>query len=253
MVCSYLLCILLLLFVCGCYSLDVNWLPAEADGPLPLSEKYRSSLRQLCTRLADKNSQSFAEDVEKTRPNIKTMCKRLAEDDLASGTGASSAAGLDTSFAGATDQFSSKIGIVVSSALAVAILVYTLKLDQPIKKLWYSFTGRGRYTGPVHVHRGEVARSGSLSAALGREEHNRSKTETPSTNASTNASTNVTTPGAVNDMASSDPPTRGSSSGDSLGGGLGGGGELSINELREIRLRKLQTTTTSSSGSLDSS
>jgi hypothetical protein len=45
------------------YSLDVNWLPADADGPLPQSEKYRSSLRQLCQRLEAKDSHAFAKDV----------------------------------------------------------------------------------------------------------------------------------------------------------------------------------------------
>lgn len=198
------------------YSLDVNWLPADADGPLPQSEKYRSSLRQLCQRLEAKDSQAFAKDVISQRPYVKTMCKRLAEDDLAIGGGSGGNMGADT-FASTEDRGSSKVGIVVSSAVAIAVLVYALNLDQPIKKLWYSFTGQGRYTGPVVVHRGEVGRPPSV-AGLPKPDTDGGSDMAPTTNDTAGPAT---------------------ASVSSIRGGYGGSDKPTMSELRELRLRKL--------------
>ena len=44
-----------LLVVCGVMgasALDLTWLPADPDGPLPLSTKFRESLARLCDDLA---------------------------------------------------------------------------------------------------------------------------------------------------------------------------------------------------------
>ena len=60
-------------------SMDVSWIPSEANGPLPLSENYRSSLRTLCSML--QNGKQLSSELELKRPVLKIMCQRLKEDD----------------------------------------------------------------------------------------------------------------------------------------------------------------------------
>ena len=60
-------------------SLDVSWIPSDPDGPLPLSAKYRDSLRKLCT-LLDSGNPMPAELKEK-KPTLVKMCKKLRSGD----------------------------------------------------------------------------------------------------------------------------------------------------------------------------
>jgi hypothetical protein len=130
------------------------------------------------------------------------MCKRLAEDDLAIGGGSGGNMGADT-FASTEDRGSSKVGIVVSSAVAIAVLVYALNLDLPIKKLWYSFTGQGRYT---------------VLAGLPKPDTDEGSDMAPTTNDTAGPAT---------------------ASVSSIRGGYGGSDKPTMSELRELRLRKL--------------
>lgn len=56
-------------------SLDASWIPTDAEGPLPLSSKYRDSLRQLCTLI--KSGKTLPADVQAQKKIIKKLCKKL--------------------------------------------------------------------------------------------------------------------------------------------------------------------------------
>lgn len=60
-------------------SLDVSWIPSDPDGPLPLSAKYRDSLRKLCTLL--QSGGTLPSEIQQKRHVLSKMCKKLAADD----------------------------------------------------------------------------------------------------------------------------------------------------------------------------
>ena len=70
---------LLLLPPPACAQLDASWTPA-GDGPLPLSDNYRSKLRKLC-RLLDKDQ--LPAKMESKRRSIADQCAQLREADAA--------------------------------------------------------------------------------------------------------------------------------------------------------------------------
>ena len=59
--------------------LDVSWIPSDPDGPLPLSVKYRDSLRKLCT-LLDSGS-TLPSEIQDKRSILIKMCKKLRSGD----------------------------------------------------------------------------------------------------------------------------------------------------------------------------
>ena len=65
------------------HALDVNWIPNDSDengvSNIPLSSKYRDSLRKLCNILA--NSSRIPPELEMKKKNLKKMCKRLDADE----------------------------------------------------------------------------------------------------------------------------------------------------------------------------
>ena len=65
------------------HALDVNWIPNDSDengvSNIPLSSKYRDSLRKLCNILA--TSSRIPPELEMKKMNLKKMCKRLDADD----------------------------------------------------------------------------------------------------------------------------------------------------------------------------
>ena len=79
----YIYILLCLLSVEQVYTLDVNWIPNDSDengvSNIPLSSKYRDSLRKLCNILA--TSSRIPPELEMKKKNLKKMCKRLAADD----------------------------------------------------------------------------------------------------------------------------------------------------------------------------
>jgi len=65
-------------------ALDVSWLPADPEGPLPVSKEFRDKLRSLCNSL----SPSFLSSLSVTkRDQITKMCAQLAVADSAASGG----------------------------------------------------------------------------------------------------------------------------------------------------------------------
>lgn len=65
------------------HSLDVHWIPNDSDengvSNIPLSSKYRDSLRKLCNILA--TSSRIPPELDMKKKNLQKMCKRLDADD----------------------------------------------------------------------------------------------------------------------------------------------------------------------------
>lgn len=74
---------LLWLFVSPCIkiavSLDVSWIPTDPDGPLPLSARYRDSLRKLCTLI--ESGKSLPVELTQKRHVLNKMCEKLKSGD----------------------------------------------------------------------------------------------------------------------------------------------------------------------------
>jgi hypothetical protein len=60
-------------------SLDVSWIPTDPDGPLPLSARYRDSLRKLCTLI--ESGQSLPAELTQKRHILNKMCEKLKSGD----------------------------------------------------------------------------------------------------------------------------------------------------------------------------
>jgi hypothetical protein len=60
-------------------SLDVSWIPTDPDGPLPLSARYRDSLRKLCTLI--ESGQSLPSELTQKRHILNKMCEKLKSGD----------------------------------------------------------------------------------------------------------------------------------------------------------------------------
>mmetsp|Transcript_33778 Transcript_33778/g.34415 ORF Transcript_33778/g.34415 Transcript_33778/m.34415 type:complete len:175 (+) Transcript_33778:267-791(+) len=85
-------------------SFDVSWTPADSDGPLPLSEKYRESLRKICLLIREK--QPLPPHLESKRSSLRKQCKRLAEDDAL-------AIAVDDPVPTLTRKFLKKVGLIL--------------------------------------------------------------------------------------------------------------------------------------------
>lgn len=73
---SALLVIILLSFGCA---LDVSFIPNDENAPLPLSHKYRESLRKLCSLV--RGGGRLPEELQEKRAVLEKMCAKLAKDD----------------------------------------------------------------------------------------------------------------------------------------------------------------------------
>jgi hypothetical protein len=73
LLCAFLKCFIGL-------ALDVSFIPNDENSPLPLSAKYRASLRKLCDLMKDPQKQLPSELLEKKRV-LEKMCKKLDSDD----------------------------------------------------------------------------------------------------------------------------------------------------------------------------
>ncbi|EKX53465.1 hypothetical protein GUITHDRAFT_150414 [Guillardia theta CCMP2712] len=69
-------------------SMDVQWIPADADGPLPMSSDYRQKLAELCKHIMPKGGvgeAEFSPDVPKEKQKvILKLCKKLRTSQRAS-------------------------------------------------------------------------------------------------------------------------------------------------------------------------
>ena len=73
---------LLLCFVCSlntAVALDVSWIPTDPDGPLPLSAKYRESLRKLCSLM--KSGNPLPAELNQKKNVLDKMCQKLRAGD----------------------------------------------------------------------------------------------------------------------------------------------------------------------------
>eukprot|EP01033_Poteriospumella_lacustris_P010877 gene10877-7736_t len=84
---SLFLALALILANVGVNSLDVSFIPNDENAPLPLSAKYRASLRRLCTLLKESSPDTpspiladLKNDPAKQRA-LHSLCKKLAADD----------------------------------------------------------------------------------------------------------------------------------------------------------------------------
>ena len=62
--------------------LDVSWLPADADGPLPLSANYRAALSKLCDLMHGKDGSIVPKEIESKRVLINSLCAKLAREQV---------------------------------------------------------------------------------------------------------------------------------------------------------------------------
>ena len=79
MVKHFVVVVVLLSVLVPCSAFDLNWIPADADGPLPVSEAYRDSLRKLCSVLD--SGGSLPQESAHKRHVVAKMCKKLKQTD----------------------------------------------------------------------------------------------------------------------------------------------------------------------------
>ena len=70
-------------WVSAAAALDVSWLPADIDGPLPLSSNYRVALRKLCDLLAE--NKNIPAELEIKRDVVSSLCSKLESSEKYSG------------------------------------------------------------------------------------------------------------------------------------------------------------------------
>lgn len=76
--------LVLLFAVQSSLAIELNWLPADPDGPLPLSSKYRKSLQSLCKLI--KSGSTLSSDVEEKRDVLVKLCAKLDAAEAVSET-----------------------------------------------------------------------------------------------------------------------------------------------------------------------
>lgn len=73
---------ILLALLSNAGGLDLTWIPADADGPLPVSENYRDALTKLCTII--KGKEQLAPELIGKKEIIERMCVKLSMSKNAS-------------------------------------------------------------------------------------------------------------------------------------------------------------------------
>lgn len=76
----------------GVSALDVSFIPNDENAPLPLSTRYRDSLRKLCTILDNhiRNQSKLPTELHDKKKVLIKMCQKLAKDDANIGSSVSS-------------------------------------------------------------------------------------------------------------------------------------------------------------------
>ena len=67
--------LVLLIAIQNSLAIELNWLPADPDGPLPLSSNYRKSLQSLCKLI--RSGSTLSSDVEEKRDVLVKLCAKL--------------------------------------------------------------------------------------------------------------------------------------------------------------------------------
>lgn len=71
--------LLSILAATGVSGFDVNWVPVDGDGPLPVSESYRGTLRKLCNLMEARKT--IPPELLEKKDVIWKMCTKLRNDD----------------------------------------------------------------------------------------------------------------------------------------------------------------------------
>ena len=77
-----LLCIALVATTAAAF--DVSWIPADPDGPLPLSKAYRENLKRLCDVV--RTVKPLPPSIVAKLPVIEKLCAKLEASSGASGS-----------------------------------------------------------------------------------------------------------------------------------------------------------------------
>lgn len=56
---------------------DLSWIPADGEGPLPLSRQYRDQLARLCDVIEGKDASALPPSIAARLPDIVRMCAKL--------------------------------------------------------------------------------------------------------------------------------------------------------------------------------
>jgi len=129
----------------GVSALDVSFIPNDENAPLPLSTRYRDSLRKLCTILDNhiRNQSKLPMELHDKKKVLIKMCQKLAKDDANIGSSVSSI--FDSVF---NDQ--SRRGVLIAIAsIGGSYILWN-------NRLWILSTLRGLWKGnrePIQVHR----------------------------------------------------------------------------------------------------
>merc|ERR1719478_1619637 len=63
-------------------AVNLDWIPADPDGPLPASREYRDRLFQLC--IAMRKTPAFFAEIDPSKQTvIRSLCRRLREAERA--------------------------------------------------------------------------------------------------------------------------------------------------------------------------
>ncbi len=80
-----ILLFLVLIILCAipfATSINADWIPNDANAPLPLSKAYRDRLRKLCVLIKDSPTALLEEkELVQRKDIIAAMCVKLAKDD----------------------------------------------------------------------------------------------------------------------------------------------------------------------------
>mmetsp|Transcript_16083 Transcript_16083/g.49745 ORF Transcript_16083/g.49745 Transcript_16083/m.49745 type:complete len:145 (-) Transcript_16083:78-512(-) len=60
---------------------DLTWIPADGEGPLPLSKSYRDQLSRLCALL--ETASALPPSIEARRGDVEKMCAKLRDAERA--------------------------------------------------------------------------------------------------------------------------------------------------------------------------
>ena len=107
-------------------AVNLDWIPADPDGPLPASREYRDRLFQLC--IAMRKTPAFFAEIDASRQTvIRSLCRRLREAERAERLPYEYAAG---------HQQASKLWLLLLGAGIATIWYYRIKEGSPIQSWW---------------------------------------------------------------------------------------------------------------------
>ena len=74
-----LVCFIFTTVILPSQCIDVSWIPSDVDPPLPLSSRYRESLKKLCIQIS--TGKSLHPDIENKKDILNKMCAKLQRDE----------------------------------------------------------------------------------------------------------------------------------------------------------------------------